>query len=432
MEFNTKLLLEILSDQVVFSRVSTNTVYAWIDVVDVPSNYANGIKIIFASYAKENKWHFEFDRRPKIEKYLNNNHHVITDFETGLENTIQVKSLEESAKILYDYVFSKYHKGIKVIGVTGSVGKTTIVGALEYLLKYSDKKVLRFYSKRIFPLSLYTHYINKVDSNTEYIVMEYSLFHKNQIKELAYILPPTYAFIINVLNMHREERLGFNSLHDIFSSKLEIYVGQKTKKLFIHNSLIEYGVSKSINVEYFSSSRVNYLDLLPPTNRTFEMLGLIDCFLKIEKIKKLTTGETAKSILKEYIPVENRIIVLYINSKKIYFQGETSTAERLKSFIESEEVCILFIEEINFSEGNPIYYSNELKDVFNREKTYVLDSRINRNALSSFSLSVNFLDKIEFKEKIRNAIGYIVYHKALSVRFEEFYVEDYLKRFLEN
>jgi hypothetical protein len=428
MKFNTELIIKILGDQVVCSRIKRPEEYAWIDIINVDgSSDLFGTKLIFASYGEENEWHFAFDRRGKTGMYSQSNH-VVVDFETDLENTLQVKSLEVSAKRLYDYTYSLYSGHLNVIGVTGSVGKTTTVGMFEFLLKKYNKNVVRFYSKRIFPLSLFTHYINKVDFSTEYIVMEYSLFFSNHVEILAQLLPPKYAFILNVLTMHLEERLGLNSKQEIFFAKSKIFVLGKTEKIFLHDSLTKYASFQNSKVyHYFNSSEYYFIRSMPPTLRTFQMLGAVKKFQE----DVLQDDSICFEALRDYVPVEQRIILVQIEGKEFYFHGETSTAERLVSFLENREgVCNLFVDEINFSQGDPNCYREQLKDIFERDNTFVLDTGINRSRLHGFVQNVKFLSHLEFFQKFTLTSGYVVYHKALFVRQKEMSIQDYFDQIL--
>jgi UDP-N-acetylmuramyl pentapeptide synthase len=63
-----------------------------------------------------------------------------------------------------------------VLGVTGSVGKTTCVALFEDVFSQHGK-TLRIYAKRITPLSLFEMVINQLEVEHRYIVMEYAMFH---------------------------------------------------------------------------------------------------------------------------------------------------------------------------------------------------------------------------------------------------------------
>ena len=429
MKFRTELIMELLKDQIISFKIENPEEYVWVDIVSIDSaDNLKGCKLIFAGHSDENEWHFAFDRRSKVKNYAQHNH-VIVDFETDIRNTIQVESIELAAKTLYDYTFWLHDNHITVIGVTGSVGKTTTVGMLEQLLKGYNKNVVRFYSKRIFPLSLFTHYINKINSETEYIVMEYSLFFSTHVGILAQLLPPKYAFILNILTIHQEERLGLYLREDIFSAKIKLFIPTKTITVFLHEDLQEYiQFYENIPYEYYSSFMKNFIKSIPPTERTFQMLGLVK---KFQEVVLENNIDMFINVLKSYIPVEQRIIQIKIVGKDIYFHGETSTAERLLSFLESDTECIFFIDEINFSEGNPYFYRDKLKELFERKTTFVLDTEINRGKLQSLLdlKNILFLSKKDFLEKFESSFGYIVYHKALFVRQKELSIQDYFATF---
>jgi UDP-N-acetylmuramoyl-tripeptide--D-alanyl-D-alanine ligase len=88
-----------------------------------------------------------------------------------------------------------------VVGVTGSVGKTTCVALLEDIFSQYGK-TLRIYAKRITPLSLFETVINQLEREHRYIVMEYAMFHKWHIAELARLLEPTVGVLLNINTEH--------------------------------------------------------------------------------------------------------------------------------------------------------------------------------------------------------------------------------------
>lgn len=88
-----------------------------------------------------------------------------------------------------------------VLGVTGSVGKTTCVALLEDIFSRYGK-TLRVYAKRITPLSLFEIVINQPERDHRYIVMEYAMFHKWHITELTALLEPTVGVMLNISTEH--------------------------------------------------------------------------------------------------------------------------------------------------------------------------------------------------------------------------------------
>jgi hypothetical protein len=96
-----------------------------------------------------------------------------------------------------------------VLGVTGSVGKTTCVALFEDVFSQHGK-TLRIYAKRITPLSLFEMVINQLEVEHRYIVMEYAMFHTWHIAELTRLLKPTVGVLLNVSTEH----LGIGGIRD--------------------------------------------------------------------------------------------------------------------------------------------------------------------------------------------------------------------------
>lgn len=141
--------------------------------------------MFLTSYSSgEGGWDGGFDRRPTAAKVAyDKGWHLGIErgIETGGAEFIKVRNLDVLAQKLYEYARSNTDPYI--IGVTGSVGKTTTVAFLEHLLQASDADVVRFYSKRLTPLSVMCHYINRVDQDTPFIVMEYSAYLKDHVAQ---------------------------------------------------------------------------------------------------------------------------------------------------------------------------------------------------------------------------------------------------------
>ena len=141
----------------------------------------------------------------------------------GVERQIVISDVTSFVRNLYGWVLSKV-KPI-VVGVTGSVGKTTCVCVLEDVLSLHGK-TLRIYAKRITPLCLFETVINQLQPDHEYIVMEYSMYFKWHIAHLVQLLPPQIAFLINIETAH----IGVDSIQsyqDIWESKKGIFLDAK-------------------------------------------------------------------------------------------------------------------------------------------------------------------------------------------------------------
>src|SRR5258708_33637244 len=65
------------------------------------------------------------------------------------------------------------------------------------------------------------HYINRVDTDTPVVVMEYSAYLHDHVEKLAQLLPPDMAFLLNIYDTHINPGM-FQDRNDIFDSKINI------------------------------------------------------------------------------------------------------------------------------------------------------------------------------------------------------------------
>ena len=132
---------------------------------------------------------------------------------------------------------AEYYRSLlkgKVIGITGSVGKTSTKDSLHYILSKSKKT---YCSRKSFnnnfgvPLE-----ILNMPKETEVGIFELGMNHKNEIKKLSKIAKPEIAIILNVHHVHSK---NFNSLKEIALAKSEIFTAVNSVKTLIINRQID-------------------------------------------------------------------------------------------------------------------------------------------------------------------------------------------------
>ncbi len=112
--------------------------------------------------------------------------------------------------------YESLHRNLKIIGVTGTNGKTSIVTLISEVLKYSGYKSFACGNIGVSPLTI-------LDQNKEidYLVIELSSFQLKQIDKFK-----TYAaFILNITPDHLDYHEDFT---DYFNSKLNIIKNKPT------------------------------------------------------------------------------------------------------------------------------------------------------------------------------------------------------------
>ncbi|MCH9811137.1 UDP-N-acetylmuramoyl-tripeptide--D-alanyl-D-alanine ligase [bacterium] len=119
-------------------------------------------------------------------------------------------------------------KKIKVIGITGSVGKTTTKDMVAALLskKFSVHANKRSYnSQTMLPIS-----ILESSGKEDFLVLEMAMQKKGEIEKLVSIAPPDIVVMTPITYCHSE---NFNSLEEIAEAKAEIFT-MSTEYAVIH------------------------------------------------------------------------------------------------------------------------------------------------------------------------------------------------------
>ncbi|PDZ15594.1 UDP-N-acetylmuramoyl-tripeptide--D-alanyl-D-alanine ligase [Bacillus sp. AFS094611] len=159
---------------------------------------------------------------------------------------------------------------VKVIGITGSNGKTTVKDIVSTILSTTHrvhKTKGNFNSQIGLPLT-----ILEMKRDTEFLILEMGMSEKGQIRNLSKIAQPDVA-IITMIGQSHLETLG--SKEEIANAKLEIIDGLKENALFLYNgdepSLLQNKNLPRINCKTFGETYTN--DLFP-TNVQLDEYGV--------------------------------------------------------------------------------------------------------------------------------------------------------------
>ncbi len=287
--------------------------------------------------------------------------------------TIRVKnafnSLNDLAKI------KRNKSSARIIGITGSVGKTTLKNLTSFVLKnygevhYSPHS---FNNKFGVPLSL-----SNLKKNTDYGVFEIGMDKKGEIDSLSQMVKPEVGIITNISEAHLK---NFSTLRDIAKAKSEIInnilkngsiVLNKDDRFF--NFFKNKALKKGLDIISFSINKKADISLL-----------------SIKKIKK-------KRILK--IKVKNNIFYFY-------------TINFNKNFIENILGCISLLHALNldldiikrkFIDFNIPSGRGDIKEVKKfRKKFKFIDESYNANPLSMLSAinNINLYKRKNNEKKI--------------------------------
>lgn len=137
------------------------------------------------------------------------------------------KALQDLAKHLLSF------SSAKVIGITGSVGKTTSKEFVAHLLRSQFRVAAtrgNYNSQLGLPLSI----LNDVKGDEDFIVLEMGMTRAGEITHLVQIAPPFIALLLGASLVHAE---NFSSLEEIVSAKAEILSHPKTTLGIVNHDL---------------------------------------------------------------------------------------------------------------------------------------------------------------------------------------------------
>lgn len=169
-----------------------------------------------------------------------------------VDNT--TKALQDLAKAYRNQL------SMKVVGITGSNGKTSTKDILASVLKqhYITQKTMGNYNNEIgVPLTLLS-----LNENVEVAVVEMGMENLGELSFLTNMVKPDIAIISNVGTAHLE---NLGTMENIAKAKLEIVEGLSEKGLFIYNgdqklicdAVIQANIPSSIKIKTFGIEKGN-------------------------------------------------------------------------------------------------------------------------------------------------------------------------------
>lgn len=173
---------------------------------------------------------------------------IISEKDVNYEDkiVIKVKDTHQALKDMASYL--RNHRPVKVVGVTGSVGKTSTRDMVYSVVKqkYKTLKTEGNYNNEIgLPLTILRYH------DEEVLVLEMGMNHLQEMSRLSMIARPNIACITNVGTAHIGE-LG--SRENILKAKLEIIDGMKEGSTLIINQ--DNDMLQTVELPHFNVVRV--------------------------------------------------------------------------------------------------------------------------------------------------------------------------------
>lgn len=155
---------------------------------------------------------------------------IITSEEVVYPDKIVIKVKDTTLALQQMAAYLREHRNVKVVGITGSVGKTSTKDMVYSVVskKYKTIKTLGNYNNEIgLPLTILRM------QDEEVLILEMGMNHLGEMSLLSKIAKPDIAAITNVGTAHIGE-LG--SRENILKAKLEIVEGMKDGSTLIVNA----------------------------------------------------------------------------------------------------------------------------------------------------------------------------------------------------
>jgi UDP-N-acetylmuramyl pentapeptide synthase len=350
---------------------------------------------------------------------------------------IRVEDIFDAIVRIRGYVLS--HVNPLVIGVTGSVGKTTCASLVESVL---SKRFIsgRIYSKRLTPLTLSSWIVNFLEESQTVLVLEYSMYRKNHIDSLMDILQPRIGVFLNVKRMHLGVE-GINTLEDMIEGK-EAIVRRSTIALLNLDDVLVRELKRSGDLGFSLVDR--HADAFVSTEGAEAVLSLNFAgqairflpYLKttlfyqqamVASLLGMYTGVSSKDIkeaLEGFRPAESRIGWIEICDERVLFDGDVTISGRMASLSEHQySTSILLVHSFDFGEENVELQVDDFARVFAKfSNVRILDTEENRMIVSRYSWKkVTFTKKADFfyglsrfEFKVLHFGTYFRKHKDLS------------------
>jgi UDP-N-acetylmuramoylalanine--D-glutamate ligase len=224
-------------------------------------------------------------------------------------------------------LFDRYSKKKpKLIGVTGTNGKTTFVKLLNDFLELEGFKTKACGNIGESPLSI-------VDDDSDYIVLELSSYQLHHTKSVLL----DYGIILNIASDHLD---WHGSLDNYIKAKSKIFSFVEEEKVIFYDNIFSTKESRKPYVSKVNLDKYNFNEISLPADLIISFLDMIN-FLDFENANILQKGY---EYLKKVIPVEHRFENVSFNDDFIFINDSKATNfHAVSSAIDRVENAVLIL-----------------------------------------------------------------------------------------
>ena len=323
-----------------------------------------------------------------IEKYNNQN-----------KNIIQVEETIIALGQIATFKRELYKDKIKVIGVTGSVGKTSTKDVIANVVS-QKYKTLKTEGNNNNNIGLPFTILRLKDE--EVLVIEMGMNHFNEISYLTKIAKPDIAVITNIGTSH----IGnLGSRENILKAKLEILEGMKNKLLVINNDndlLNKWNLENKENIEVHTYGIKEKSEFQATDIELNENSSNFICENKDKKInisvpvggEHFILNALCATAVGKLLNLNNEQIINGIKSFKL-------TAKRM---------------EINHLKNNIIFINDSYNASYESMKASILSLK-NMTAKRRIAVLGDMFELGKFSEKLHRDVGKVVFGNNIDTLF---------------
>ncbi|MDA9231323.1 UDP-N-acetylmuramoyl-tripeptide--D-alanyl-D-alanine ligase [Rickettsiales bacterium] len=372
--WNKESLEQALKNNIISSSVKPKTE---ILNINIDSRKQNKSSLFIAIKGENNDGHKYLQQAAKNgAKIL-----VVEKYPEYIDKNLQIIKVKDSQKALIDLAtYNRNRFQGKVIGITGSVGKTSTKEMLKNIL---SKKYKIFANEGNLnnhigmPLSL-----ANLNPNVKYCILEMGMNHLKEIEFLSKIAKPNISIISNIVAAH----IGnFNNEQEIAQAKSEIFIGATKNSHVILNKdsiyydfLIKQAIKSNINPENI----INFSKNIPGN------INLVSFTHINEEMSKINVNINDQEINYNI----NSINEATISNSTIILAILVALKENISQFLE-------FFQEIQPIKGR----GNIVRGIKNIK---IIDDSYNAN-LTSVIAGLQFLSELKKQHKNSRSIAII-------------------------